>query len=45
MIKVNFKTPKYIFPAGIFITLCALGNFVMQTFGGGGEPEKVVATD
>ena len=45
MIKVNFKQPKYIFPAVIFIPLCALVYFVMQTFGGGGEPEQAVATD
>ena len=32
MIKVNFKQPKYIFPAVIFIPLCALVYFVMQTF-------------
>ena len=31
MIKVNFKQPKYIFPAVIFIPLCALVYFVMQT--------------
>lgn len=45
MIKVNFKQPKYIFPAVIFIPLCALVYFVMQTFGSGGEPEQAVATD
>lgn len=45
MIKVNFKQPKYIFPAVIFIPLCALVYFVMQTFGGCGEPEQAVATD
>ena len=45
MIKVNFKQPKYIFPAVIFIPLCALVYFVMLTFGGGGEPEQAVATD
>ena len=45
MIKVNFKQPKYIFPAVIFIPLCALVYFVTQTFGGGGEPEQAVATD
>lgn len=45
MIKVNFKQPKYIFPAVIFIPLCALVYFVMQTFGGGGELEQAVATD
>ena len=45
MIKVNFKQPKYIFPAVIFIPLCALVYFVMQTFGGGGADEAEVATD
>lgn len=46
MIKVNFRQPKYIFPAVIFIPLCALVYFVMQTFGGGGtENEEAVATD
>ena len=45
MIKVNFKQPKYIFPAVIFIPLFALVYFVMQTFWGGGDPEHAVATD
>ena len=46
MIKVNFRQPKYIFPAVIFIPLCALVYFVMQTFGGGNtEDEEAVATD
>ncbi len=46
MIKVNFRQPKYIFPAVIFIPLCALVYFVMQTFGGGGtENGEAVATD
>lgn len=45
MIKVNFKQPKYIFPAVIFIPLCALVYFVMLTFGGGGTDEAEVATD
>ena len=43
--KINFKQPKYIFPVVIFIPLCALVYFVMQTFGGGGEEENKVATD
>lgn len=34
MIKINFKQPKYIFPLVIFVPLCALIYFVMQTFGG-----------
>ena len=33
--KINFKQPKYIFPLVVFIPLCALVYFVMQTFGGG----------
>lgn len=45
MKKIDFKQPKYIFPVVIFIPLCALIYFVMQTFGGGGEPEETVATD
>lgn len=32
MIKINFKQPKYIFPLVIFVPLCALVYFVMQTF-------------
>ena len=32
--KINFKQPKYIFPLVVFIPLCALVYFVMQTFGG-----------
>ena len=43
--KINFKQPKYIFPVVIFIPLCALVYFVMQTFGGGGGEENKVATD
>ena len=45
MTKINFKQPKYIFPVVIFVPLCALVYFVMQTFGGGGEDEKIVTTD
>lgn len=45
MIKINFKQPKYIFPLVVFVPLCALVYFVMQTFGGGGETEQTVATD
>lgn len=37
MIKINFKQPKYIFPLVIFVPLCALVYFVMQTFSGGEE--------
>lgn len=45
MKKINFRQPKYIFPAVIFVPLCALIYFVMQTFGGGGDESKTVATD
>lgn len=45
MKKINFKQPKYIFPAVIFVPLCALIYFVMQTFGGSGDESKTVATD
>ena len=45
MVKINFKQPKYIFPLVIFVPLCALIYFVMQTFGVGGEEKQKVATD
>ena len=45
MKKINFRQPKYIFPAVIFVPLCALIYFMMQTFGGGGDESKTVATD
>ena len=45
MIKINFKQPKYIFPLVVFVPLCALVYFVMQTFGEDGETEQTVATD
>lgn len=45
MMKINFKQPKYIFPLVVFIPLCALVYFVMQTFGGGSETKQTVATD
>lgn len=45
MIKINFKQPKYIFPLVIFVPLCALIYFVMQTFGGGESGKQEVATD
>lgn len=45
MKKINFRQPKYIFPAVIFVPLCALIYFVMQTFGGGGDDMQAVATD
>lgn len=44
MNKINFKQPKYIFPIAIFVPLCFLVYFVMQTFGGG-EEKPTVATD
>ena len=45
MTKINFKQPKYIFPVVIFVPVCALIYFVMQTFGGGGDGDQKVATD
>lgn len=45
MIKINFKQPKYIFPLVIFVPLCALIYFVMQTFKGTEDAEQTVATD
>ena len=45
MTKINFKQPKYIFPVVIFVPVCALIYFVMQTFGGSGDGEQKVATD
>lgn len=43
--KINFKQPKYIFPLVVFIPLCALVYFVMQTFGGGEDAQQTIATD
>ena len=43
--KINFKQPKYVFPLVVFIPLCALVYFVMQTFGGGEDAQQTVATD
>lgn len=45
MKQINFRQPKYIFPAVIFIPLCFLIYFIMQMFGGSGDDEKTVATD
>ena len=45
MVKIDFKQPKYIFPLVIFVPLCALIYFVMQTFGVGSEEKQKVATD
>ena len=45
MKKINFRQPKYIFPAVIFVPLCALIYFAMETFGGGGDNPQAVATD
>ena len=42
--KINFKQPKYIFPLVVFIPLCALVYFVMQTFGGSEDAQQMVAT-
>lgn len=43
--KINFKQPKYIFPLVIFVPLCALIYFVMQSFGGSSDEQQAVATD
>ena len=43
--KINFKQPKYIFPLVVFVPLCALIYFVMQTFGGSEDAQQMVATD
>ena len=43
--KINFKQPKYIFPLVVFIPLCALVYFVMQTFGGSEDAQQMVDTD
>ena len=43
--KINFKQPKYIFPLVVFIPLCALVYFVMQTFGGSEDAQQPVAID
>lgn len=43
--KINFKQPKYIFPLVVFVPLCALIYFVMQTFGGSEDTQQTVATD
>lgn len=45
MTKINFKHPKYIFPVVIFIPLCCLVYFVMQTFSGKDDGKGQVATD
>lgn len=45
MMKINFKQPKYIFPLVIFVPLCALIYFVMQTFGRSSDEQQAVATD
>lgn len=44
MTKIDFKQPKYIFPAVIFVPLCLFVYFIMETFGGN-EEQKSVATD
>ena len=45
MKRINFRQPKYIFPAVIFVPLCALIYFAIETFGGGGDDPQAVATD
>lgn len=45
MIKINFRQPKYIFPLVVFVPLCAMVYFLMQTFGSDGETAEAVATD
>lgn len=46
MNRINFRQPKYIFPAVIFVPLCFLIYFVMQMFGTSGKEERLeVATD
>ncbi len=45
MTKINFKQPKYYFPIVVFVPLCALVYFLMQTFSGNKEEEAKVATD
>lgn len=44
MRKINFKQPKYIFPAVIFIPLCTLIYFVSEMFGSTSD-NQIVATD
>ncbi len=44
MRKINFKQPKYIFPAVIFIPLVSLAYFVTEMFAGNDSGPKV-ATD
>ena len=43
--KINFKQPKYIFPLVVFVPMCALIYFVIQTFGGSEDAQQTVATD
>lgn len=45
MKKINFKQPKYIFPAIIAIPVIGLAYFVWQLFGGGVEIIEEVPTD
>ena len=45
MIKINFKQPKYIFPLVIFVPLCALVYFVMQTFSGGDLLSEIMVAE
>lgn len=43
-LNINFKQPKYIFPAVIAVPLAALLYFLVQIFGGSSESQQV-ATD
>ncbi len=45
MLKINFKQPKYLFPPVIFVPLCAMIYFLMQTFKGNDNQKQTVATD
>lgn len=45
MLKINFKQPKYLFPPVIFVPLCAMIYFLMQTFKGNDSQKQAVATD
>lgn len=43
MAKINFKQPKYIFPAVVFVPLCFLAYFVVDLIGG--DDSEPVKTD
>lgn len=42
MKKIDFKQPKYVFPAVIFIPLCFLVYFIVDMVSGGSNSESVV---